>query len=74
MEKARCRWGCDPDFTKGAETVLLVGDEPSMPDFTKQIPGRQGYTVLSASAPEEAIGIAWEHPGEIHLLLTEACG
>jgi hypothetical protein len=32
MEKARCRWGCDPDFTKGAETVLLVGDEPSMPD------------------------------------------
>jgi hypothetical protein len=30
MEKARCRWGRDPDFTKGAETVLLVGDEPSM--------------------------------------------
>ena len=45
-----------------------------MPDLTKQILGRQGYTLLFASAPEEAIEIAWEHPGEIHLLLTEACG
>jgi len=74
MEKARCRGCCDPDFTKGAETVPLVREEPSMPDMTKQLLGRQGYTVLSASAPEEAIGIAWEHPGEIHLPLTEACG
>ena len=32
---------------------------------------RQGYTVLAAGTPEEAIRLAREHPGEIHLLMTD---
>ncbi len=32
---------------------------------------RQGYTVLAASTPDEAIRLAGEQSGEIHLLLTD---
>ncbi len=32
---------------------------------------RQGYTVLAASTPGEAIRLAREHAGEIHLLMTD---
>ena len=31
----------------------------------------QGYTVLAASTPGEAIRLAEEHAGEIHLLMTD---
>jgi CheY-like chemotaxis protein len=31
----------------------------------------QGYSVLSASTPGEAIDLARKHAGEIHLLLTD---
>ena len=32
---------------------------------------RQGYTVLAAGTPGEAIRLAQEHAGEIHLLMTD---
>ena len=32
---------------------------------------RQGYTVLQAGTPGEAIRLAEAHPGEIHLLMTD---
>jgi two-component system cell cycle sensor histidine kinase/response regulator CckA len=32
---------------------------------------RQGYTVLAASTPGEAISLEREFPGEIHLLMTD---
>jgi two-component system cell cycle sensor histidine kinase/response regulator CckA len=32
---------------------------------------RQGYTVLAASTPGEAIRLASEYPREIHLLMTD---
>src|SRR5665647_1902262 len=32
---------------------------------------RQGYTVLPAVSPGEAIRLAREHAGEIHLLMTD---
>ncbi|WP_246293798.1 response regulator [Desulfobacter latus] len=32
---------------------------------------RQGYTVMGASTPVEAIRLATEHAGEVHLLMTD---
>jgi PAS domain S-box-containing protein len=55
----------------GRETVLLVEDEPAILDLSKVILEAQGYTVLTASCPSEAIEIAKTYQDEIHLLLTD---
>jgi two-component system cell cycle sensor histidine kinase/response regulator CckA len=59
-----------PD-ARGNGTILLVEDEPSILRMATIILERQGYAVLVASAPGEAIRLAREHAGEIHLLLTD---
>lgn len=56
---------------RGRETVLLVEDEPAILDIGKQLLEMKGYRVLSAGTPGEAIRLAEEHIGEIHLLLTD---
>ena len=40
-------------------------------DMTMTMLERLGYTVLAATAPGEAIRLAQEHAGEIHLLMTD---
>ena len=59
-----------PD-TSGSETILLVEDEPSILEMTTLMLKRLGYTVLAAVTPGEAINLAREHAGEIHLLMTD---
>jgi len=60
------------EIPKGrGETVLLVEDEPAILNMTTKMLERQGYTVLAASAPGEALRLAEEHSGEIHLLMTD---
>jgi two-component system cell cycle sensor histidine kinase/response regulator CckA len=39
--------------------------------MTSMMLEQQGYTVLSASSPGEAIRLATEHGGTIHLLVTD---
>jgi PAS domain S-box-containing protein len=56
---------------RGQETILLVEDEPAILKLTTMMLVRQGYTVLAASTPGEATGLAREHAGEIHLLMTD---
>jgi PAS domain S-box-containing protein len=56
---------------RGHETILLAEDEPSLLKLTTVILEKQGYTVVGAGTPGEAIRLAREHPGEIHLLLTD---
>ena len=46
-------------------------DEPAILKMTTTMLERQGYTVLAASTPGEAIRLAREHAGEIHLLMTD---
>jgi CheY-like chemotaxis protein len=53
------------------ETVLLVDDEPHVVTLVKKMLLREGYTVLSATDPEEAIRIAEERNARIDLLLTD---
>jgi PAS domain S-box-containing protein len=56
---------------RGHETVLLVEDESAILAITTTMLEHQGYTVLAASTPGEAIRLAHDHPGEIHLLITD---
>jgi len=56
---------------RGHETILLVEDEPMILDITIKMLERQGYTVQAAATPGEAIRLAREHAGEIHLLMTD---
>ena len=55
----------------GNETILLVEDEPMILDMTEMMLEQLGYTVLPAATPDEAIRLAREHAGEIHLLFTD---
>ena len=53
------------------ETVLLVEDELSVLKLTQKILDNLGYTTLTAGTPGEALGLAEEHAGKIHLLVTD---
>ncbi len=53
------------------ETILVVEDEPALREVTQRIFFRNGYQVITAANGREAIAIARDHPGEIHLLVTD---
>ncbi len=55
----------------GTETILLVEDEAQVLNLGARILRQQGYTVLTASAPEKAIALATQHQARIHLLVTD---
>ncbi|NVN89662.1 MAG: PAS domain S-box protein [Desulfuromonadales bacterium] len=56
---------------RGAETILLVEDEPSILEMAATMLELQGYTVLPASTPGEAMYLSGVHAGKIHLLMTD---
>jgi PAS domain S-box-containing protein len=55
----------------GQETVLVVEDEVANLKLIRRLLERQGYTVLEAGTPGEAMRVAREHSGEIDLLMTD---
>ena len=56
---------------RGRETVLLTEDEPGILALAARMLERQGYHVLRAGSPVEAIRIAQDYDGPIHLLMTD---
>ena len=56
---------------RGAETVLLVEDEPSLRALAVHLLESCGYTVLEASNGEHALEVSDEQKHDIHLLLTD---
>jgi two-component system, cell cycle sensor histidine kinase and response regulator CckA len=56
---------------RGNEIVMLVEDEPTLLQMSKTMLERLGYTVLTAGTPNEAIRLAGEYSGQIHLLATD---
>jgi len=60
-----------PGMSVAAETILVVEDEPAILAMVTRMLKRQGYTVLAAQSPFEAIRIVTDYSGEIHLLLTD---
>ncbi len=55
----------------GAETILLVEDEPAILTMGRLMLQKMGYTVLCANRAEEARKIAAGHSGAIDLLITD---
>ncbi|MEI6034845.1 MAG: response regulator [Verrucomicrobiae bacterium] len=57
--------------SRGHETILVVEDEPAILSMTKALLQRQGYFVLAANSPAEALLMAHEHHSKIHMLMTD---
>jgi len=56
---------------RGDETVLLVEDEPSFRTLARELLEMLGYTVLESKDVSDALRIAEQHAGTIHLLITD---
>ncbi len=62
----------DVDLPHGSgETVLVVEDEEGMLDVTSRILSEAGYQVLAAADGAEAVKLARDHRGPIHVLVTD---
>ncbi len=59
------------EVTGGAETILLVEDEPAILSLGREMLEILGYRVLAAGTPGAAINLAAEYAGEIDLLVTD---
>jgi two-component system cell cycle sensor histidine kinase/response regulator CckA len=70
VEAVRPRTGSGP-AVRGHETILLVEDEPAILKLTARMLSKQGYQVLAAAAPGEALRLARAHQGDIHLVMTD---
>ena len=72
---AETEWRAKTDTAEspehGQETILLAEDEPLILEMTMAMLEPLGNTVLPATTPGEAIRLAREHAGEIHLLITD---
>jgi len=55
----------------GGETVLLVEDEVALRHLAARALERRGYRVIEAPDGRRALAMAEQHPGRIHLLLTD---
>ena len=61
----------DPHSVKGSETILLVEDAEPLRVLAQLFLKENGYHVLTAADGSEALKIAEEFSGPIHLLLTD---
>ena len=60
-----------PGASMASETILIVEDSRLLAKVTRDFLEADGYNVLMASNPKEAIDIAANHHDSIHLLLTD---
>jgi two-component system cell cycle sensor histidine kinase/response regulator CckA len=63
-----------PELTlmeSGSETILLVEDNDQVRQLIHRILEKNGYQVLGASSPQEALALFERHRDSIHLLLTD---
>jgi PAS domain S-box-containing protein len=55
----------------GSETVLVVEDQDGVRKLAREFLEMQGYTVLESRNGVEALALAQQHAGPIHLVLTD---
>ncbi len=60
-----------PSFYRGTECVLLVEDDEAVRALARAVLEQQGYTVVEAPDPQEAIELARSYESAIDLLLTD---
>jgi len=63
----------DRDVSVGRETILLVEDDAFVRDVTGEVLESAGYVVLKAANAEQALQAYRQHPGTVHLLVTDLC-
>jgi two-component system cell cycle sensor histidine kinase/response regulator CckA len=56
---------------RGAETLLVVEDDPALSELIRELLQENGYRVVAASSPEEALTVADRHEGALDLLVTD---
>jgi PAS domain S-box-containing protein len=56
---------------RGTETVLVVEDEDGVRRVTREYLEANGYSVLEAQSGAEALAVAEQHAGPLHLVLTD---
>jgi signal transduction histidine kinase len=56
---------------RGTETILLVEDDETIRNLLARMLRRNGYTVLDAASPGEALLESERHQGPVHLLLSD---
>jgi len=59
------------EVSNGTETILLVEDSKLLAKVTRDFLQSSGYRVLMAAEASEALNVAHEYAGRIHLLLTD---
>ena len=64
-------WSSPAAIRGGKETILLVEDELPVRAALRIALSRLGYRVLEATTGAAALAVWKQHPGEIHLLLTD---
>ena len=57
--------------TKGTETILLVEDNEQLRELAQIALATNGYQVLAAERAESVTSVCEQHPGPIHLLITD---
>ncbi|MGM0452625.1 MAG: response regulator [Thermodesulfobacteriota bacterium] len=63
---------CDKNgVSEKTATILVVEDEVQVLDLAEMILRQEGYTVLKASTPSEAVDTARRHKDRIDLLLSD---
>ncbi len=60
-----------PLAKQGVETILLVEDEKGVRELVAEMLKRQGYRVLKAAGPLEALKLSQQYAGAIHMLVTD---
>jgi len=61
----------EPKQTSGAETILLVEDDPQVRNATGRVLRRQGYEVIAVNGPAEARAVCQKEATRIDLVLTD---
>jgi PAS domain S-box-containing protein len=56
---------------RDGETILLIEDEPAVRSLARRVLESRGYAVLEAGCGREAIQIASDRDGPIHLMLSD---
>ncbi len=65
-------WASEPgDAGRGSETVLLVEDDDAVRHLARVTLERNGYRVLEAGNPKEAMRTVSESQGPLHVLLSD---
>jgi CheY-like chemotaxis protein len=60
-----------PKAPTGSETILLAEDQDEVRGLARAALESHGYTVLEARHGKEALRLCEQHPGPIHLLITD---